>query len=107
MECRFRGKLSHVFWTRIKRGTNTQPCLMTIVDEKISPINIDMIIASKNITNPITIEALRSVALTIEDLTSNFGDASIFSSENLIIKNKPRLKNQMDKSNIIYSKRKA
>jgi hypothetical protein len=37
--------------------------LMIIVDEKYSSIDIDVIIASKNITDPITIEALRSVAL--------------------------------------------
>jgi hypothetical protein len=36
---------------------------MTIVDEKSSPIDIDIIIRSKNITDLITIEALRSVAL--------------------------------------------
>jgi peptidoglycan hydrolase CwlO-like protein len=36
---------------------------MAIVDEKYSPIYINVIIASKNITDPITIEALRSVVL--------------------------------------------
>jgi hypothetical protein len=36
---------------------------MAIVDEKYYPIDIDAIIASKNITDPITIEVLRSVAL--------------------------------------------
>jgi hypothetical protein len=37
--------------------------LMAIVDEKCSPIDIDAIIASTNITDLITIEALRCIVL--------------------------------------------
>jgi hypothetical protein len=37
--------------------------LMGIVDEKCSPIDINVIIANKNITDSITIEALRTVAI--------------------------------------------
>jgi hypothetical protein len=42
-----------------------------------------------------------------DEITSNFGDASIFFSENLIIENKSNLETQVDKSNIVLFEKKS
>jgi hypothetical protein len=61
---------------------------MGIVDEKCSPIDINVIIANKNITDSITIETLRTVAIMRnkemqlkEQYENNAQSASNFTTE--------------------------